>query len=181
MAKANKRKQISAFRVRTAWQSNIQAARNAGFCEYVIEAIEDDHDGLRLCWCCGARGYQEVAHIVPHSLGGRSTPTNLFLLCNECHVQSPDFLDPKAFIQFVNGNSGKASEALNDVLRYGVEQIKTLASEDPAKAESIFQNFGPRLDAALKESGAMTSAHGANVSLSTQMARIVYAINSALK
>lgn len=44
----------------------------------------------------------ERAHIIPHSLNGSDTdPSNLFLLCQECHDESPDMLNKKYFLKWV--------------------------------------------------------------------------------
>lgn len=87
-----------------------------------------DH-GEPCCWACArfiykafdAKGYEELAnynprmlydlpivksqynrcHIVPHQAGGSDEPSNLFLLCEECHEESPDTLNPKNFFKWV--------------------------------------------------------------------------------
>ena len=40
-------------------------------------------------------------HIVPGSLGGEDEPSNLFLMCSECHRLSPDTIYPSAFFKWV--------------------------------------------------------------------------------
>lgn len=40
-------------------------------------------------------------HIVPKSLGGTYSPSNMFLMCERCHRESPDHLSQKYFLQFV--------------------------------------------------------------------------------
>lgn len=180
MVKPTKRKKVSAEQVRAAWQRDIPAARKAGFCEYSIEAIEDDRQDLKVCWCCGALGYQEVAHIVPFSLGGRCVPFNMFLLCNECHVSSPDFLDPRAFIDYVNRNAGRASAELSRALDESMAKVKRLFEESPEKATAVFDGFEGRLNAATDSAKKMVSAHGVNVSHATKMACIDRAVRDCL-
>ena len=54
------------------------------------------------CWACGDNKYSksekksklERCHIIPHSLGGKDTPSNYVLLCNMCHIESPDSTNP---------------------------------------------------------------------------------------
>jgi len=48
------------------------------------------HDPLRDCWACGDRTALERAHILARGAGGNADPSNLFLLCNECHHEQPD-------------------------------------------------------------------------------------------
>lgn len=40
-------------------------------------------------------------HIVPRQLGGEDTPSNLFLLCHNCHRESPDTSSRKQFLRWV--------------------------------------------------------------------------------
>lgn len=40
-------------------------------------------------------------HIIPDSAGGADSPENLFLLCERCHVESPDTENPKNFLKWV--------------------------------------------------------------------------------
>ena len=40
-------------------------------------------------------------HIVPHQAGGEDAPSNLFLLCEKCHLDSPDTLNPNNFFKWV--------------------------------------------------------------------------------
>lgn len=43
----------------------------------------------------------EKAHIVPHAIGGDENPCNMFLLCHECHRESPDTKYKKEFFRWV--------------------------------------------------------------------------------
>lgn len=40
-------------------------------------------------------------HIKPNALGGEDSPENLFLMCEECHVLSPDTTNRAAFLRWV--------------------------------------------------------------------------------
>lgn len=40
-------------------------------------------------------------HIKPHSAGGNDEPRNLFLLCENCHIEAPDTGNPKNFFKWV--------------------------------------------------------------------------------
>ena len=40
-------------------------------------------------------------HIIPRLLGGKDKPSNLFLMCSECHSLSPDSTNVKAFFRWV--------------------------------------------------------------------------------
>lgn len=40
-------------------------------------------------------------HIVPAAFGGEDNPSNLFLLCPNCHLASPDTVNPASFFRWV--------------------------------------------------------------------------------
>lgn len=59
---------------------------------YWSESIEL---GLSVCWRCGHKTTGlEKCHIIPHSLGGEDTPSNLLLMCQRCHFEAPNCDDP---------------------------------------------------------------------------------------
>ena len=93
--------------------------------------------GEPCCWACGkfikksfeVKDYEELAnkspqklydspkvrseynrcHIIPRQAGGGDDPSNLFLLCEECHEESPDTLNPKNFFKWVYKKRKKVS------------------------------------------------------------------------
>jgi hypothetical protein len=46
-----------------------------------------------LCWRCAHRRKLERCHIVPRALGGSEHPSNLVLLCAQCHGEAPNVAD----------------------------------------------------------------------------------------
>lgn len=100
-----KRKSISKNAVRNYWKSRVMRG-GAGLPVSVVDAIMSDSDGVKICWCCEKRGYQESCHIIPHSLGGSGDPENIFLMCSECHRTSPDTPDSSPFFEFVSQRAG---------------------------------------------------------------------------
>lgn len=48
-------------------------------------------------------GHLQVCHIVPKALGGSDEPSNLFLMCKECHELAPDTPYPDIFFKWVDG------------------------------------------------------------------------------
>lgn len=76
------------------------------------------------CWACGefwngryditnsSASYKRIlkvwekvplqrCHIIPRSLGGSNKPSNLFLMCKECHDLAPNTSIPEIFFQWV--------------------------------------------------------------------------------
>ena len=43
----------------------------------------------------------DKCYILAKSLGGEDTPENLFLLCSNCHAESPDTSNPETFIRWI--------------------------------------------------------------------------------
>lgn len=43
-----------------------------------------------VCWRCGYTRKLQRCHIIPDSLGGMDEPSNLVLLCSECHQEAPN-------------------------------------------------------------------------------------------
>lgn len=63
--------------------------------------VETPNDDLIQLWNQSAvKSSLERAHIVPHALGGKDEPQNLFCLCKRCHHDSPDTIYPKEFFRW---------------------------------------------------------------------------------
>ncbi len=59
-------------------------------------------------------------HIIPAALGGEDTPSNLFLLCPNCHLFSPDTRNVNAFMRWIykkRMNSIMGSDLPNIIVR----------------------------------------------------------------
>lgn len=92
--------------------------------KHIVEKYQIDSEKLLTielecahCWACqkvfrGNEGrlkrYNEKnvglqrCHIIPLDLGGSNDPSNLFLLCGDCHKESPDTLDEYYFFQWLD-------------------------------------------------------------------------------
>ena len=75
------------------------------FCKGIYKHIkyEDDlKDNIHKIWNYGeVKSMLNRCHIIPYSLGGSSEPENLFLLCESCHIQSPDCIESKLFFKWI--------------------------------------------------------------------------------
>lgn len=59
-------------------------------------------ENLKPIWNHAAvRRRLQKAHILAASLGGEDKPENLFLLCDQCHRESPDTSSPRMFFMWV--------------------------------------------------------------------------------
>ena len=62
---------------------------------------EEDFDFKKLWNDKYVRSKLNRCHIVPGSLNGKDEPENLFLLCSECHLLSPDTSNARSFFRWV--------------------------------------------------------------------------------
>ena len=72
-------------------------------------------------------------HIVPDSLGGKTTANNLFLMCPKCHREAPDTIYPSQFFKWVyrkrqyEYNGGLIGEVLKELKQdYGIKNPELL-------------------------------------------------------
>ena len=67
------------------------------------QCISDDEEvNLKQIWNSKeTRAKLNRCHIIPGALNGEDAPHNLFLMCEECHVLSPDTKYPSAFFNWV--------------------------------------------------------------------------------
>ncbi|ATU67004.1 HNH endonuclease [Piscinibacter gummiphilus] len=63
---------------------------NADECGLSVDWAEAE----RLCWRCAQGRQLQRCHIVPRALGGSELPSNLVLLCAQCHAEAPNVEDP---------------------------------------------------------------------------------------
>lgn len=70
--------------------------------------------------------YLQKAHIKSKMLGGENIPSNYFLLCKECHQESPDFVDNRyfyAYIRYVRKNAYKISKRRNKKMMQAIYEM----------------------------------------------------------
>jgi hypothetical protein len=83
--------------------------------KYDIKSSDANWREIFSCW---ARIPLQRCHIVPRSLGGADEPSNLFLMCRECHDLAPNTPFPSVFFEWVRAQchgkreSAKVEEAL---------------------------------------------------------------------
>jgi hypothetical protein len=66
-----------------------------------VEAFDEKNKEF-YCWACDSDVSQvQKCHIVARSLGGSNEPSNLFLMCKSCHLESPDTLYEEIFFDWL--------------------------------------------------------------------------------
>lgn len=53
------------------------------------------------CWRCESHLDIQRCHIIPDSLGGTDTESNLILLCNRCHAEGPNIADADIMFDWI--------------------------------------------------------------------------------
>lgn len=86
------------------WGCGLPVVRDSKIDEWVAKQCldEDEESNLKRIWNSKeTRNKLNRCHIIPGSLGGEDVPSNLFLMCSECHHLSPDTKYPSMFFKWV--------------------------------------------------------------------------------
>ncbi|MGK7942775.1 MAG: HNH endonuclease [Crocosphaera sp.] len=153
--------------------------------------------GEPTCWVCGEdwncrydiknsnASYEKAwekaplqrCHIIPRSLGGSNEPSNLFLMCKECHDLAPNTSHPEIFFQWARQQSVWE--------RNGYQIKQALTSFDVSENDEIiyslinllktqeFQDF-LHLHAGLHRPQSGYSGLGKSLTFSTVLGLLVY-------
>lgn len=78
-------------------------------CGELPKKIDDDdsyekalNEGWKKIWDLPVtKSFLNRCHIVPHMFDGKDEPKNMFLLCERCHIESPDTENPRNFLKWV--------------------------------------------------------------------------------
>lgn len=112
--------------------------------------------------------YLQKAHILSKMLGGKSEPSNYFLLCKKCHQESPDYSDTHFFYAYIyqtKGNAVKVTDRRNKEMIRAIYELAFLMKKNIFTIDRGVKNI--RLSA--KKMG----LHITNFSLYTEAAVIV--------
>jgi len=98
--------------------------KNTDECGLGCDADEWHHR----CWRCGYIRDLERCHIIPKSLGGKNTPDNYVLLCNNCHQEAPNVNDKKFMFEWIENTCISSYDIfwlLRDTFRDVVNETST--------------------------------------------------------
>lgn len=111
-------------------------------CSYYEPEWEcEEGESLRSMW---NRIGLERAHLVPASLGGQSSPSNMVLLCPLCHKDAPDHADPQYMIRWIESREDYFGWAFRS-LATAINELGGISKEDAALIIGH-----PRMDEAFK-------------------------------
>lgn len=86
------------------WGCGKPAVRDSHLDEWISKTCGDGDEETQLKRLWNSKETRHLlnkCHIIPGALGGEDKPSNLFLMCSECHRLSPDTIYPSAFFKWV--------------------------------------------------------------------------------
>ena len=146
-------------------RKNIKTTREqivAYWADHVSEAglSIDFSEAQERCWRCGCQRSLERCHIVPDSLGGVDTASNLVLLCKRCHLDNPNTADPEIMWDWLHAYAVPFYDTFWTI--QGMEEYKKIYSvsfSDELKARGVTEQDQKELEAILQQQLARTSYH----------------------
>lgn len=134
---------------------------------YDVQDPEASWDEIRRAW---NRVPLQRCHIIPRSLGGSNDPSNLFLMCRECHDRAPNTTSREAFLTWVKGQSWikrRMAEIKEEMETFNIKE------EDLEEMLQIVQSPG-FIKWALKHIGIhLSQQSGPKITMSTIIAAIL--------
>ena len=149
---------VSKFRIYDYWKDK---AITKKFEIKPVSACTKEDDALSItefpdeifCWACQMPPYQQGthrtlsglwngdtllqrSHILEKSLNGEDKPENYFLLCPQCHAESPDTTDAKLFFAWVRYK--RTQENYSMVLRRDMKKAAEILGVDQNLVEERF-------------------------------------------
>jgi len=140
-----------------------------------------------VCWACGLPPYNSIdtekvealwnhdhlldrAHILAHSKGGKDVPSNLFLLCPNCHAESPDTTNPQNFYAWIYYK--RKFENWAQIYKMELEKVAKIKGIDLEKLLEycVHLNFDfNSIEAIRKQLSERCALHGGAISMSSKM------------
>lgn len=114
-------------------------------CTKKKQGEKDDFDFKKLWEYPEITDKYERCHIIPEALGGKDEPSNLFLLCPECHSLSPDTINPASFFRWVYRKRNNSFMGWSSPKAWKVMLYDELASRG-ASLDQIIKDLGEDFD-----------------------------------
>lgn len=89
------------------------------------DVLWDAPDDVNLCWGCGFRCGTQRAHIVDRCKGGADEPSNLALLCKDCHDAQENWCNIKGHHSFVDAIVDGAPFMNHKIMKYQIIHDRT--------------------------------------------------------
>lgn len=94
------------------------------------------------CWRCGYKSKLHRCHIIPDSLEGEDSPSNLVLLCQRCHIEAPNINDKDFFWEWLKAQKAflydtywtiRGMKEYSDIYKEKIEESMTRLDIGPTE------------------------------------------------
>ncbi len=108
----------------------------------------DFSDAEARCWRCTYESKLHRCHIIPDSLGGEDTPSNLVLLCRRCHTEAPNINDRDFFWEWLKAHKSpfydtywtiRGMKEYNVIYKETFEEIAMRLKIEPEEFEAFLK------------------------------------------
>lgn len=110
-----------------------------------------------LCWRCAHKRQLQRCHIIPRSLGGGDSPSNLVLLCAQCHAEAPNVADPEFMWVWLRAHAAQCYGTYWQ--ERGFREYEFIFGEKPFSGLSHSDELLQKASSLLKELFPKTSTH----------------------
>jgi HNH endonuclease len=111
----------------------------------------------KLCWRCAQGRLLQRCNIVPRALGGTEEPSNLVLLCGQCHAEAPNVAEPEFMWMWLRAHA--ASVYGTYWYNRGLNEYKFLFGTEPFVDVNHAALLLPELRIAIERYVRQTSTH----------------------
>jgi hypothetical protein len=110
-----------------------------------------------LCWRCAQGRKLQRCHIVPRALGGSEEPSNLVLLCAQCHAEAPNVADPEFMWKWLRAHA--ASSYGTYWYQRGLQEYEFIFGKKPFAEVSNASSVAAKFHTAIARYIKQTSTH----------------------
>lgn len=106
--------------------------------EYYPKLLKEQYKNL---WDLSESSFLQKAHIVPRQFQEKDVPSNLFLLCKQCHNESPDYIDTKyffAYIRYMREHVLEVQDRRDKELKRAIYELSFKLNKNILSLENIF-------------------------------------------
>lgn len=114
-------------------------------------------EARRLCWRCAQARKLQRCHIVPRALGGTEDPSNLVLLCKQCHAEAPNVTDPEFIWVWLRAHAASCYGTYWQIR--GFEEYELVYGSKPFAGLADQPELVDRMRAAMKKHLRSVSTH----------------------
>ena len=133
-----------------------------------------------LCWRCAYKRNLQRCHIIPRSLGGTDEPSNLVLLCGQCHAEAPNVADPDFMWHWLKAHAVPFYGTYWQLR--GLKEYELIFGRKPFEGIAEISDLESRLHDAARLLKGTTSTHWGQGKLNpSTVAWLIYKVEQSLR